>query len=183
MHVSSSPKQRGSFRRSTTITTKKYFIITPTLARINPEFTSAYRDHPNYDHNDTIDNSNSNIDIPISPKRLFSNSFSSTLSPTLTASPQTDETASASSARSSRGSPVSLTGRAGTPLSSSRYDSSLGLLTKKFVQILRSSPENSLDLNRAASELGVQKRRIYDITVRIVHCIVHVIEDGAKSFL
>jgi len=75
-----------------------------------------------------------------------------------------DETASASSARSSRGSPVSLTGRAGTPLSSSRYDSSLGLLTKKFVQILRSSPENSLDLNRAASELGVQKRRIYDIT-------------------
>jgi hypothetical protein len=32
---------------------------------------------------------------------------------------------------------------------------------------LRSSPENSLDLNRAASELGVQKRRIYDITVRI----------------
>jgi hypothetical protein len=47
----------------------------------------------------------------------------------------------------------------------SRYDSSLGLLTKKFVQILRSSPDNSLDLNRAASELGVQKRRIYDITV------------------
>ena len=29
---------------------------------------------------------------------------------------------------------------------------------------MRSSPENSLDLNRAASELGVQKRRIYDIT-------------------
>jgi len=40
----------------------------------------------------------------------------------------------------------------------------LGLLTKKFVHILRLSPENSLDLNRAASELGVQKRRIYDIT-------------------
>eukprot|EP00536_Pseudo-nitzschia_multiseries_P015643 jgi/Psemu1/218699/e_gw1.925.5.1 len=46
----------------------------------------------------------------------------------------------------------------------SRYDSSLGLLTKKFVHILKGSPENSLDLNRAASELGVQKRRIYDIT-------------------
>jgi hypothetical protein len=58
--------------------------------------------------------------------------------------------------------------RAGTPLSlshPSRYDSSLGLLTKKFVQILRATPDNSLDLNRAASELGVQKRRIYDITV------------------
>ncbi|KAL3922142.1 MAG: hypothetical protein SGILL_002361 [Bacillariaceae sp.] len=61
------------------------------------------------------------------------------------------------------------TARAGTPSSmsqpsQSRYDSSLGLLTKKFVNILRASPENSLDLNRAASELGVQKRRIYDIT-------------------
>lgn len=60
--------------------------------------------------------------------------------------------------------------RAGTPSSLShhtRYDSSLGLLTKKFVQILRTSSDNTLDLNRAASELGVQKRRIYDITVRI----------------
>lgn len=67
------------------------------------------------------------------------------------------------------------TARAGTPSSmsqpsQSRYDSSLGLLTKKFVNILRASPENSLDLNRAASELGVQKRRIYDITVR-VYCL------------
>ena len=177
MDVSSSPKKFGSFRRSTTITTKHYFIITPTLARINPEFSSVHCNRPNYDHHDTIDNSNSNsnFDIPNSPKHLFANSFSSTLSPTLTASPQTDEAASTSSARSSRASPLSLTGRAGTPLSSSRYDSSLGLLTKKFVQILRSSPENSLDLNRAASELGVQKRRIYDITVRIAHCIVHAI--------
>lgn len=46
----------------------------------------------------------------------------------------------------------------------SRYDSSLGLLTRKFVSLLVASPSNSLDLNVAASELGVQKRRIYDIT-------------------
>ena len=58
-------------------------------------------------------------------------------------------------------------GRSETPSSlsnSSRYDSSLGLLTKKFVSLLRGSPENALDLNIAANELGVQKRRIYDIT-------------------
>jgi hypothetical protein len=55
------------------------------------------------------------------------------------------------------GSPVSLSNQ-------SRYDSSLGLLTKKFVQLLIGSPGNVLDLNIAASELGVQKRRIYDIT-------------------
>eukprot|EP00520_Triparma_pacifica_P020065 CAMPEP_0118653430 /NCGR_PEP_ID=MMETSP0785-20121206/11826_1 /TAXON_ID=91992 /ORGANISM="Bolidomonas pacifica, Strain CCMP 1866" /LENGTH=138 /DNA_ID=CAMNT_0006545971 /DNA_START=394 /DNA_END=807 /DNA_ORIENTATION=- len=46
----------------------------------------------------------------------------------------------------------------------SRYDSSLGLLTKKFVALLTSSPTSVLDLNFAAESLGVQKRRIYDIT-------------------
>ncbi|TMW57425.1 hypothetical protein Poli38472_003350 [Pythium oligandrum] len=46
----------------------------------------------------------------------------------------------------------------------SRYDSSLGLLTKKFVDLIQSSPTGDLDLNSAAISLGVQKRRIYDIT-------------------
>jgi transcription factor E2F3 len=46
----------------------------------------------------------------------------------------------------------------------SRYDSSLGILTKKFVQLIRAAPNNVLDLNTAAKDLGVQKRRIYDIT-------------------
>lgn len=45
-----------------------------------------------------------------------------------------------------------------------RYDSSLGLLTKKFVALIQNAPEGILDLNQAASMLGVQKRRIYDIT-------------------
>ena len=45
-----------------------------------------------------------------------------------------------------------------------RYDSSLGLLTKKFVQLIQSAPEGVLDLNAAATSLNVQKRRIYDIT-------------------
>ncbi|XP_023933827.1 transcription factor E2F2 isoform X2 [Bicyclus anynana] len=46
----------------------------------------------------------------------------------------------------------------------SRYDTSLGLLTKKFVALLKSSPNGVLDLNIAAEHLKVQKRRIYDIT-------------------
>lgn len=55
-----------------------------------------------------------------------------------------------------------------------RYDSSLGLLTKKFVSLLQEhgggpgappgSAHGVLDLNQAAEKLGVQKRRIYDIT-------------------
>ena len=47
---------------------------------------------------------------------------------------------------------------------SPRYETSLGMLTKKFVNILRASPQGVLDLNRATEILDVQKRRIYDIT-------------------
>ncbi|XP_063235037.1 transcription factor E2F6-like [Bacillus rossius redtenbacheri] len=45
-----------------------------------------------------------------------------------------------------------------------RYDTSLGLLTKKFVNLLHSSPNGVVDLNEASEFLEVQKRRIYDIT-------------------
>ncbi|KAG2314353.1 hypothetical protein Bca52824_017475 [Brassica carinata] len=47
---------------------------------------------------------------------------------------------------------------------SCRYDSSLGLLTKKFVNLIREAEDGSLDLNYCADVLEVQKRRIYDIT-------------------
>ncbi|XP_077989783.1 transcription factor E2F3-like [Glandiceps talaboti] len=55
-------------------------------------------------------------------------------------------------------------GTARSPTERTRYDTSLGLLTKKFVGLLRSAPEGVLDLNYAAEVLEVQKRRIYDIT-------------------
>jgi len=46
----------------------------------------------------------------------------------------------------------------------SRYDCSLGILTKKFVALVKSAPNGVLDLNSAAEQLAVKKRRIYDIT-------------------
>ncbi|XP_024522748.1 transcription factor E2FA [Selaginella moellendorffii] len=51
-----------------------------------------------------------------------------------------------------------------TPVSTCRYDSSLGLLTKKFIDLLKQAEDGVLDLNKAAETLKVQKRRIYDIT-------------------
>ncbi|NWI15768.1 E2F2 factor, partial [Crypturellus soui] len=51
-----------------------------------------------------------------------------------------------------------------SPGEKTRYDTSLGLLTKKFIRLLSESPDGVLDLNRAAELLEVQKRRIYDIT-------------------
>lgn len=56
-------------------------------------------------------------------------------------------------------------GLPGTVLvSNCRYDSSLGLLTRKFVDLVSTAPSGILDLNKAAESLSVQKRRIYDIT-------------------
>jgi len=56
-------------------------------------------------------------------------------------------------------------GRPGpSPGSMSRYDSSLGLLTRKFTNLIQASISGAIDLNEAAAQLSVQKRRIYDIT-------------------
>lgn len=61
---------------------------------------------------------------------------------------------------------VKKTGRlkCASPPDKSRYDTSLGLLTKRFVTMLRGSPDGVVDLNTACEVMGVQKRRIYDIT-------------------
>ncbi|CAD8080632.1 unnamed protein product [Paramecium primaurelia] len=45
-----------------------------------------------------------------------------------------------------------------------RHDNSLSVLTKKFVELIQNSDDLTIDLNMAVNDLGVQKRRIYDIT-------------------
>lgn len=45
-----------------------------------------------------------------------------------------------------------------------RQENSLGELTKKFIQLIKQSENNTIDLNYAVNQLNVQKRRIYDIT-------------------
>lgn len=50
-----------------------------------------------------------------------------------------------------------------TNVGTSRHDFSLGVLTRKFLDMLNDSG-GQLDLNEAVSTLNVQKRRIYDIT-------------------
>lgn len=46
----------------------------------------------------------------------------------------------------------------------SRHESSLNLLTQRFIALLKCETSQYFDLNYAARALGVQKRRIYDIT-------------------
>nr|XP_039253737.1 transcription factor E2F2-like isoform X1 [Styela clava] len=51
-----------------------------------------------------------------------------------------------------------------SPTDKTRYDTSLGLLTKRFIELMHECEDGILDLNYAADRLSVQKRRIYDIT-------------------
>ena len=50
------------------------------------------------------------------------------------------------------------------PSGKTRIENSLGELTRKFISLIQDAPEQKVDLNDAAKILGVQKRRIYDIT-------------------
>uniref|UniRef100_A0A8C6UWV9 E2F/DP family winged-helix DNA-binding domain-containing protein n=1 Tax=Neogobius melanostomus TaxID=47308 RepID=A0A8C6UWV9_9GOBI len=50
------------------------------------------------------------------------------------------------------------------PPKKSRYDTSLNLTTKRFLDLLSQSADGVVDLNWASQVLDVQKRRIYDIT-------------------
>lgn len=43
-------------------------------------------------------------------------------------------------------------------------NNSLFLITQRFVELIRSKPNKTLEINVCAAELGVKKRRVYDIT-------------------
>ncbi|KAJ3597268.1 hypothetical protein NHX12_000796 [Muraenolepis orangiensis] len=66
-----------------------------------------------------------------------------------------------------------------SPSEKTRYDTSLGLLTKKFVELLAQSSDGVLDLNQAAETLQVQKRRLYDITNVLEG--IHLIKKKSKN--
>ncbi|XP_034436584.1 transcription factor E2F2-like [Hippoglossus hippoglossus] len=46
----------------------------------------------------------------------------------------------------------------------SRHDTSLVLLTQRFLELLLAAPGGSLDLRQVAASLKIRKRRVYDIT-------------------
>ncbi len=69
------------------------------------------------------------------------------------------QSSSSSSSPSPRSSPPPS-----TPLSTPNSKTNLGLLARKFVNLLRSSISGTIHLNDAAYTLDVSKRRIYDIT-------------------
>ncbi|KAF5879993.1 transcription factor E2F1-like, partial [Clarias magur] len=78
--------------------------------------------------------------------------------------------------------PPSTPGRPRVPRLStekSRYDTSLNLTTKRFLDLLAQSPDGVVDLNWASQVLDVQKRRIYDITNVLEG--IHLISKKSKN--
>ncbi|CAN9515838.1 unnamed protein product [Ophioblennius macclurei] len=61
----------------------------------------------------------------------------------------------------------------------SRYDTSLNLTTKRFLDLLSQSADGVVDLNWASQVLDVQKRRIYDITNVLEG--IHLISKKSKN--
>ncbi|XP_026881370.2 transcription factor E2F3 [Electrophorus electricus] len=91
-------------------------------------------------------------------------------------------TEAAKAPKTQNGAPLAVLKSNKTPKSppeKTRYDTSLGLLTKKFVQLLGQSADGVVDLNQAADVLKVQKRRLYDITNVLEG--VHLIKKKSKN--
>uniref|UniRef100_A0A8C5R1L4 E2F transcription factor 1 n=1 Tax=Leptobrachium leishanense TaxID=445787 RepID=A0A8C5R1L4_9ANUR len=68
-----------------------------------------------------------------------------------------------------------------SPGERSRYETSLNLTTKRFLELLSQSPDGVVDLNWAAQVLNVQKRRIYDITNVLEG--IHLITKKSKNHI
>ena len=179
-------------RRRSIRTTEKCFILTPTAHYINPSLpygfwgsdtidSRCHNAHPAIVLSPRSNSNQSNVSASVSSPRPTTLSNLSISSPSLSTSSKhclnspahhstvrTPSTMSSSPGSYSIGSFTrqggSVSAESPSPMGQSRFDSSLGQLTKKFVHILRSAPGSRIDLNQAAKELGVQKRRIYDIT-------------------
>ncbi|XP_073529068.1 transcription factor E2F6 [Phyllobates terribilis] len=59
---------------------------------------------------------------------------------------------------------IKMSSQKSLTLPNARFDVSLFYLTQKFMDIIKSAPEGVVDLNHVARQLGVRKRRVYDIT-------------------
>lgn len=130
-----------------------------TIKRQLPPVTTPSNSYSTNATNNNNNNSNSKISPP--PTKVARKSARNSISPA-------KSTASSSSGGKKYNSHVG--GRSSVASNSSfadtgtRYDTSLGLLTRKFIDLLENSPDGVIDLNIASVQLKVQKRRIYDIT-------------------
>lgn len=171
--------------RDLQIGTLKCFIVTPSVHYVNPTFASLIAQSDTIDEHQTLVGTHIfDIDTPPSPPLVLGSpsSLESAVSAELIANrlfPTPPGSVAEPTATPSSTSPAS-TFSSPAETSGARYDSSLGTLTRRFVHLLKSVPGQSIDLNDAVKQLGVQKRRIYDIT-NVLEGIGMIRKDGKNS--
>lgn len=60
-------------------------------------------------------------------------------------------------------------------------DVSLGVLTRRFMDLMLAAPDNSLDIRQVISDMQCRRRRIYDI-INILEGISLVERQSANKF-
>lgn len=148
-HQSPSASGSGTSRSNTTTTTNHAKQTTPNrTAGLHQQHKSASGDPQITNYFKAVKRRAPQPSISPPPAKLAKQSSSKQPSSTCS-TPTSSVSSSSSKKRYSEG---------------TRYDTSLGLLTKKFVDLLKESSDGVVDLNIASTKLNVQKRRIYDIT-------------------
>jgi transcription factor E2F3 len=126
-------------------------------AQITTFYRTIKRQLPPSSSNSSTNSSQSNQTKLSPPTKLARKNARASISPA-------KSTASSSSGKKYGGGRHSVGSNASFADTGTRYDTSLGLLTRKFIDLLENSPDGVIDLNVASVQLNVQKRRIYDIT-------------------
>lgn len=171
--------------RDTPTETLKCFIITPSVHYVNPTFANLISQSDTFDDEIFVGTHFFDIDTPPSPPLVLGSpaTLESAVPTELIANrlfPTPPGSISDPSTSSSNASPASSFNYSPAGSAAVRYDSSLGALTRRFVDLLRTVPDQSIDLNDAVKQLGVQKRRIYDIT-NVLEGIGMIRKDGKNS--
>lgn len=127
------------------------------ITKLTPSSSDIYLTH-NQDYGTTPQHQIMRRDIPVLPQKVTTEAVKRRLNL------ETDSDVEFKTPPPKQQKKVTKVQQIKRPQERTRYDTSLGLLTKKFVLLLQKSPNGVVDLNRASVQLEVQKRRIYDIT-------------------
>jgi hypothetical protein len=187
---------QGDSDRNESSRIQKCFIITPSLFYINPSFSELASDEPSQLTPVSSPNTRQSFhraidpcgnDVPSPSTITASESSLSSFSPFNSQTHLFNPSPLQMGAQPREGSPLSFDQDAchssATSISNNTSHSELGLLTKKCVRLLMTaSPNGSLDLNQAARELGVKRRRLYDVTT-VLEGIGMIAKQGKKCYL
>lgn len=156
------PVQKRPYQRIPAASKQEAAQITTFYRTIKRQLPPVTTPANSYSTNSSQSNSNNNHHSKISPPplKVARKSARTSISP----AKSTASSSSGGKKYNHVGGRSSVASNSSFADTGTRYDTSLGLLTRKFIDLLENSPDGVIDLNVASVQLNVQKRRIYDIT-------------------